>query len=657
MSTTSPELTRPFNGVRSLPWRTFALTFIITVLSVVVFGLVFVFALVSLNAGRIVPGTVVAGVPLGGLDRASAEVRLRDELPALSSGHITVQFGSFQGRIEYADIGRDYDINAMLDQALAIGHQGDVFAQAQQQIRIALNGASVGARVKWDEAALEQQLQTLALQVDTPPVDATIARDGAGFAVQPSTDGWSVDPSTAWQQALATVATLSPADAQVSVDPVSRPAAVTTAQAQLVVDRAERIAGSDLQITGAGASETISADTISGWIRLEPAGTGQWSVILERDPLNQAVAQMSASVYVAPVDATFKWQNGAAVAVPGSEGQELNVDATSTAVYDALMARADGPPVTTVQLSVAPVEPNFTTAQAIAIAPQVKMLSSWTTGFTPSDHNYFGANIVLPALVIDGTVVPAGSKFDFWATVGDLSQIPGIGPGGVIKHGRTDPQGALGGGICSCSTTLWNAAMRAGLQMGARANHAYYIDRYPTGLDATVYKSGSSVQNMTFINDTDYPIIIRGLKGSSKSACSGLRAEFGSVGYSQCVIFEIWGIPTGRTVTFSKPVITNLKVATDLMQWADTDPNGKPLSPGQLYRIEWPDDGFQSSVVRTVTDANGNIIHQETIDSKYVRVTGITLIGRSPTDPPAGTTYPNPNPFPPFKPPEAKGLN
>ena len=58
----------------------------------------------------------------------------------------------------------------------------------------------------------------------------------------------------------------------------------------------------------------------------------------------------------------------------------------------------------------------------------------------------------------------------------------------------------LGGGLCSASTTLFNAALRAGFEMHARRNHAYYIDRYPVGLDATIWISGSYVQTMSFAN-------------------------------------------------------------------------------------------------------------------------------------------------------------
>ena len=59
--------------------------------------------------------------------------------------------------------------------------------------------------------------------------------------------------------------------------------------------------------------------------------------------------------------------------------------------------------------------------------------------------------------------------------------------------------------ICSTSTTIFNAALRAGLQMGIRGNHYYYIDRYPDGLDATVSIFDDWAQDMTFVNDTEQP--------------------------------------------------------------------------------------------------------------------------------------------------------
>lgn len=640
--------------MRVIPWRGFAIAFAITALALLTFAAVFVFALSALNAGKVVPGTSVAGVQLGGLDRASAEVRLREQLPSLSSGHITVTFGDTTDRIEYADIGRDYDMQAMLDQAFAVGRSGDLLSQVQQQLQVGMHGATVNSRVTWNEQALESKLYDLAVAAEIDPVDAAIVRNGATFAVTPSSTGTTFDVSSAWQQALATVSTLSAADTSVNVEPAVSQPAVTTEMAQQAVDRVEAVAGSDITLSGDGVTQALSSDAIRGWIRLEPAGTGQWNVVVEPAPITQAVSLVSASVYQAAVDASFKFGGNGPVAVPGKTGRELDVAATSQAVYNALVGRADGTAASSISMTINSIDPAFTTEQAIALAPKVQVISEWTTGFLPSERNFFGANIVKPALVIDGTVVPAGTKFSFWDTVGSLADIPGIGQGGVIKHGHTFPTGALGGGICSCSTTLWNAAMRAGLAMGARQNHDYYINRYPTGLDATVWRSGSSQQNMTFTNDTQYPIIIRGMKGSSTSACSGEKKVLPSVEYPNCVIFQIWGIPSGRTVSYSQPVITNVKIAHDVMKYATKDPNGKPLAAGSLYRVEYPTNGFWSTVIRTVKDSSGTVLHQDTIFSKYVTVTGMTLVGWSVGDPKVGTTFPNPNPFPNFAPPGAR---
>ena len=93
----------------------------------------------------------------------------------------------------------------------------------------------------------------------------------------------------------------------------------------------------------------------------------------------------------------------------------------------------------------------------------------------------------------------------------------GYSYGGAIINGRSTQGVAIGGGICSTSTTIFNAALRAGLEMGVRANHYYYIDRYPDGLDATVSIIDGWTQDMTFRNDTQHPIVVRGLAGTARS--------------------------------------------------------------------------------------------------------------------------------------------
>ncbi len=195
-------------------------------------------------------------------------------------------------------------------------------------------------------------------------------------------------------------------------------------------------------------------------------------------------------VAVAPRNASFAWGGGGAVGFfPGEAGRKLKAKATVASVVAALEQRAAGSSKPGAALAMGVVQPALTNAEARAAAPQMELLSTWTTYYVPGDGNFWGANINIPAQDLNGRVVAPGEWFEFWQGIGPVTLERGYGYGGAIIGGRSVANGALAGGICSTSTTLFNAAMRAGLEIGQRVNHSYYIDRYPMGLDATVFKT------------------------------------------------------------------------------------------------------------------------------------------------------------------------
>ena len=213
--------------------------------------------------------------------------------------------------------------------------------------------------------------------------------------------------------------------------------------------------------------------------------------------------------------------------------------------------------------------------------------------------------------------------FSFVGVAGPITEANGYGSGAAIIHGKTKAEGVLGGGLCSASTTAFNAALRAGFELGADATT-------PTTSRATrsasTPRSGSAAttsQDMSFTNDSQYPIVIRGINKK------------------RSVTFEIWGVPDGRTVTLRDPIVTNKNPATELYEFSDA------LPPRATQTVEYKADGFNSVVTRTVRDASGNVIHQDTIQSSYRRVDGVILVGRYPGDPPAGYQWPASQGIPP----------
>jgi hypothetical protein len=105
------------------------------------------------------------------------------------------------------------------------------------------------------------------------------------------------------------------------------------------------------------------------------------------------------------------------------------------------------------------------------------------------------------------------------------------------------------------------------------------------------------------------------------------------------VRFDLWGVPTGRTVTLTKPIVTNVRHAAELVEV------DKGLKPGTRRRIESPHDGMNVSVTRYVRDKDGLVIHTDTFHSAYNPVPRVTLVGPKPVEPPP--TSPEPTPIVP----------
>jgi vancomycin resistance protein YoaR len=572
-------------------------------------------------AGRALPGVNVAGVDIAGMTPEAAAASLEASLPSLQNGTLSLVIGDETLPLEYRDLGRTYDTDAMLDAAFAVGRSGDPLARGLEELRTLIRGSQIAPRVRWDEGMLATALSAAAKGFDREAVDATVTRgDNGQFVVTGAAYGRRLDPAPALadvREILADPEAPAASTVKVSVEPVMP--RVLTAQAEYARSRAELLASMKLTAVSGKDKWVIAAKEVRSWITFRPGAYGGLRVELVGPQMAKSLTALAKKVAREPKDAAFlTGKTGLIVGVvSGVNGRTLDVVASMSAIVATYEPYGEDPlPPPTVELAVTVAKPKLTTEEANKVAPLMTRLSTWTTYYPPGEGNFFGANIQVPARIISGTVVPNGSWFSFWDTVGIPTAEQGYGPGGVIVNGHSDPTGAFAGGICSCSTTLFNAAIRAGLPFGARDNHYYYIPRYPLGLDATVWMySWTSRQDMTFKNDTGHPILIRSLN------------SYG------VVRFDIYGVPDGRRTTFSKPIIK------DVVKSHDTTVYTTEIPEGTQKRVEFPHDGMNVWVTRTVT-RNGVVIHKETIYSDYKVVIGELWIGVAATT----TTTPTPTP-------------
>ena len=129
------------------------------------------------------------------------------------------------------------------------------------------------------------------------------------------------------------------------------------------------------------------------------------------------------------------------------------------------------------------------------------LISAYTTQTTNNKNR--NTNIQLSAAAISGITVMPGEIFSFNGTVGERTAEKGYKEAAAIAGGQSRDE--IGGGVCQTSSTLFNAAVRADLEILERNPHAWPSNYVEKGFDATVNWPGLDFK---FRNNTEWPIFI-----------------------------------------------------------------------------------------------------------------------------------------------------
>ncbi|OGK14353.1 hypothetical protein A3H80_01735 [Candidatus Roizmanbacteria bacterium RIFCSPLOWO2_02_FULL_37_19] len=216
-------------------------------------------------------------------------------------------------------------------------------------------------------------------------------------------------------------------------------------------------------------------------------------------------------------------------------------------------------------------------------------------------------NIELAASRIHGVLISPGQEFSYTNTLGDISAETGYKQSLIIKSGKTIL--GDGGGVCQDSTTLFRAALDAGLPIIERHAHGYRVryyeyDRKP-GFDATIY---SPSIDLRFKNDLNSHILIQTNVDRANSSLT----------------FSLYGKKDGRIIELSDANVYDVHLPPDPAY--QDDPG---LKRGVVKQIEWAAHGGKSTFQYKVTAADGTIIQDKTFYSSYRPWQAVFLVGTS----------------------------
>lgn len=268
-------------------------------------------------------------------------------------------------------------------------------------------------------------------------------------------------------------------------------------------------------------------------------------------------------------NASLTRENGAFNFVAGTEGLELNVDSAVRTISDYLENSWTSDNTAVLNLETQVTEPE---GSAEELANIKDLLGSFTTSFSTSGSNRC-KNVSSGASHINGTVLYPGEEFSAYETVSPFTEANGYAMAGSYLNGEVVD--SMGGGICQVSTTLYNAVLRAELNVTERSPHSmtvHYVDLSEDAAIAGTYK------DFKFVNSTEYPIYIEGYTTSDKK-----------------ITFNIYGKETrdkNRTISFESQMVSETPATTILQEDAGQGIGYKAVSSkgssgyvAELYKI------------------------------------------------------------------------
>ncbi len=223
-------------------------------------------------------------------------------------------------------------------------------------------------------------------------------------------------------------------------------------------------------------------------------------------------------------------------------------------------------------------------------------------------------NVKLALEKFNGMVINSGATVSFNKVTGPHTLENGYKTATIIYNSRFVE--GVGGGVCQASTTLYNALLRANLQIDEVNKHTLPVKYVPLGLDAMV---SEYISDLKFTNTTGSPIYIKTFSDSNS------------------VSVEIYGRPDpdGYTYDTRSETLQILSHTGDVIK-ADVNKeySDKVLFKGEYFRLTYPREGYEA-VSYLQTFKNGELVGEKEIRHDiYKPQNGIVIEGVE--DAPAG---------------------
>ena len=300
--------------------------------------------------------------------------------------------------------------------------------------------------------------------------------------------------------------------------------------------------------------------------------------------VDRILSKIDEEIRKEPKDADVKFENGDFVIVEEQTGYDLDQADTKKKLTELIASQED----ITLELTVKVTEPKVKKEDLKGFGD---VIGTFNTYFD-LENTARNRNLEVGCAKISGRMMQPGESFNFNETVSPVDTSEGYMEASTIQNGQYVP--GMGGGLCQVSTTLYNAVIRAELEVTERYPHSLEPGYVVNGQDAAIAIGG---KNFQFVNSSKYPIYLQ------MSAYDGVL---------NCTIYGVEEDP-GREVSFESEFIGSIAKPDPIITYSDS------MYEDEQEVTSYGREGLKYDVYKIVTQ-NGETTREYFNSSTYVAV-------------------------------------
>ena len=307
---------------------------------------------------------------------------------------------------------------------------------------------------------------------------------------------------------------------------------------------------------------------------------------LDTDKVNEFVEKECTVYDIEAQDAKLVRKNGKFKIKEATDGRVIVADETAEKIEKTISSQwVDGG--ITIEAIMNDTTPKY---EGSSLEECQEVLGTYNTSFASSD-NARSQNLVNAASLLNGYTIYPGEQFSVAEHLVPFTQDNGYQVSKAYSNGQVVD--SVGGGVCQAATTLYNALLKAELQVDERYNHSMIVGYVEPSMDAAI---SEGYKDLKFTNNTDTPIYLEAYTAN------------------RSIYFTIYGKEErdleNRTVEYVSKVLETIQPGEDKVTIDESLPEDYSQVTQQAHV------GYKAELWKVVYE-NGKEVSREQVNSSY----------------------------------------